>query len=64
MRGHTGAPGLAAALAAALSQGVAGLQLARNLLAGGHGGGGNGDRAEPGDRGALKPPAAEPPSST
>jgi hypothetical protein len=35
---------------------VAGLQLARNLLAGG-----NGDRsgeAEPGDRGALKPPAA------
>jgi len=47
---------------------VAGLQLARNLLAGGNGeGGGHGDRsgkAEPGDRGALKPPAAKPSSST
>jgi hypothetical protein len=53
-----GAQGLSEALAAALSQGVAGLQLARNLLAGG-----NGDRtgkAEPGDRGAVKPPAPGP----
>jgi hypothetical protein len=44
-----GAQGLSEALAAALSQGVAGLQLARNLLAGG----GNG---ESGDRGTLEPP--------
>jgi uncharacterized membrane protein YqiK len=57
-----GAQGLSEALAAALSQGVAGLQLARNLLAGGNGDSvGDSDRsgkAEPGDRGALKPPAA------
>jgi flotillin len=51
-----GAQGLSEALAAALSQGVAGLQLARNLLAGG----GNGASAEPGDRGALQPPDAAP----
>jgi hypothetical protein len=51
-----GAQGLSEALAAALSQGVAGLQLARNLLAGG----GNGASTEPGDRGALKPPDAAP----
>ena len=54
-----GAQGLSEALAAALSQGVAGLQLARNLLSGGNGeGGGNRAKAEPGDRGALKPPAS------
>jgi uncharacterized membrane protein YqiK len=51
-----GAQGLSEALAAALSQGVAGLQLARNLLAGG----GNGAKAEPDDRGALQPPDASP----
>jgi hypothetical protein len=51
-----GAQGLSEALAAALSQGVAGLQLARNLLAGG----GNGASAEPADRGALQPPDAPP----
>src|SRR5215217_4354022 len=56
-----GAQGLSEALAAALSQGVAGLQLARNLLSGGNGeGGGNRAEAEPGDRGALKPPASGP----
>jgi hypothetical protein len=60
-----GAQGLSEALAAALSQGVAGLQLARNLLSGGNGeGGGNRAKAEPGDRGALRPPAAKPSSST
>ena len=53
-----GAQGLSEALAQALSQGVAGLQLARNLLSGGNGtGGANG---EPGDRGALRPPDAAP----
>ncbi|HET9291087.1 MAG TPA: flotillin domain-containing protein, partial [Actinomycetes bacterium] len=51
-----GAQGLSEALAAALSQGVAGLQLARNLLAGG----GNGAKAEPGDRDALQAPGAAP----
>jgi hypothetical protein len=49
-----GAQGLSEALAAALSQGVAGLQLARNLLSGG----GNGAKAEPGDQDALQPPEA------
>jgi uncharacterized membrane protein YqiK len=48
-----GAQGLSEALAQALSQGVAGLQLARNLLAGG----GNGEQAEAADRAAIKPPA-------
>jgi hypothetical protein len=52
-----GAQGLSEALAAALSQGVAGLQLARNLLSGGNGGGANG---EPADRGAIRPPEAAP----
>jgi flotillin len=52
-----GAQGLSEALAAALSQGVAGLQLARNLLAGGNGGAGNVATAEPGE---LKPPADAP----
>jgi flotillin len=56
-----GAQGLSEALAAALSQGVAGLQLARNLLAGGNreagANGGSGAKAEPGDREALRPPA-------
>jgi len=37
-----GAQGLSEALAQALSQGVAGLQLARNLLSGGNGGNGEG----------------------
>ena len=51
-----GAQGLSEALAAALSQGVAGLQLARNLLAGGNGeGGGNGAKAEPARRGDRTP---------
>jgi hypothetical protein len=53
-----GAQGLSEALAAALSQGVAGLQLARNLLSGGNGAGGTG--AEPGERGTLQPPGAAP----
>jgi flotillin len=48
-----GAQGLSEALAQALSQGVAGLQLARNLLAGA----GNGEKAEAADRAAIKPPA-------
>src|SRR5215211_2584183 len=53
-----GAQGLSEALAAALSQGVAGLQLARNLLSGGNGGvGANG---EPADRGAIQPPETAP----
>src|SRR5215204_5113496 len=53
-----GAQGLSEALAAALSQGVAGLQMARNLLSGGNGSGrANG---EPGERGALRPPDAAP----
>jgi uncharacterized membrane protein YqiK len=52
-----GAQGLSEALAAALSQGVAGLQMARNLLSGGNGAG---TSAEPGDRGALQPPDAAP----
>jgi hypothetical protein len=53
-----GAQGLSEALAAALSQGVAGLQLARNLLAGGNGAGG-----EPGGRAKLRPPdAGQPPA--
>ena len=43
-----GAQGLSEALAQALSQGVAGLQLARNLLAGGNGNGsGNGKATSP-----------------
>src|SRR5919202_1052894 len=46
-----GAQGLSEALAAALSQGVAGLQLARSLLAGGNGAGGNGANGEAADRG-------------
>jgi uncharacterized membrane protein YqiK len=50
-----GAQGLSEALAAALSQGVAGLQLARNLLAGGNG------ATEPADRSALQPTEAPPP---
>jgi flotillin len=44
-----GAQGLSEALAQALSQGVAGLQLARGLLAGGNGSG-NGKVPEPADR--------------
>jgi uncharacterized membrane protein YqiK len=48
-----GAQGLSEALAQALSQGVVGLQLARNLLAGA----GNGEKAEAADRAAVKPPA-------
>ena len=53
-----GAQGLSEALAAALSQGVAGLQMARSLLSGGNGSGrANG---EPGERGALRPPDAAP----
>jgi flotillin len=48
-----GAQGLSEALAQALSQGVAGLQLARNLLAGG----GNGGKGEAAERAAIKPPA-------
>jgi hypothetical protein len=54
-----GAQGLSEALAAALSQGVAGLQLARNLLAGGNGpanGPANGAGGEAGDRGSLQAP--------
>ena len=51
-----GAQGLSEALAAALSQGVAGLQLARNLLAGG----GNGAQAEPGDRARCSRPRPRP----
>jgi uncharacterized membrane protein YqiK len=50
-----GAQGLSEALAAALSQGVAGLQLARNLLAGGNGTTTGAD-AEGGDRGSLQAP--------
>ena len=57
-----GAQGLSEALAAALSQGVAGLQLARNLLAGG-GNGASGAKAEPADRGSLQAPGAgQPPA--
>jgi flotillin len=48
-----GAQGLSEALAQALSQGVAGLQLARNLLAGA----GNGGQDQAEDRGAIKPPS-------
>ena len=51
-----GAQGLSEALAAALSQGVAGLQLARNLLTGGS----SGASAEPADRGRAQPPDASP----
>jgi flotillin len=52
-----GAQGLSEALAQALSQGVAGLQLARNLLAGGANGG-KGEAADrAADRAAIKPPA-------
>jgi flotillin len=51
-----GAQGLSEALAAALSQGVAGLQLARNLLSGGNGAPANGE--QPGDQGELRPPEA------
>jgi uncharacterized membrane protein YqiK len=47
-----GAQGLSEALAQALSQGVAGLKLARNLLAGGNGG-----QDEAAERAAVKPPA-------
>ena len=50
-----GAQGLSEALAAALSQGVAGLQLARNLLSGGNGAA-NGAGGEAGDRGSLQAP--------
>jgi flotillin len=46
-----GAQGLSEALAQALSQGVAGLQLARKLLAGA----GNGEQGEAGDRAAIRP---------
>jgi flotillin len=46
-----GAQGLSEALAQALSQGVAGLQLARNLLAGA----GNGGQDQAEDRAAIKP---------
>jgi flotillin len=48
-----GAQGLSEALAQALSQGVAGLQLARNLLAGV----GNGGQGEAAERAAIKPAA-------
>jgi len=48
-----GAQGLSEALAQTLSQGVAGLQLARNLLAGGT----NGGKGEAAKRAAIKPPA-------
>ena len=48
-----GAQGLSEALAAALSQGVAGLQLARNLLSGG-----NGAAGEAAERAKLQPPDA------
>jgi hypothetical protein len=48
-----GAQGLSEALAQALSQGVAGLQLARNLLAGA--GNGRGEAGEAGERPAIKP---------
>jgi flotillin len=50
-----GAQGLSEALAQALSQGVAGLQLARNLLAGP--GNGRGEAGEAGERAAIKPAA-------
>ncbi len=53
-----GAQGLSEALATALSQGVAGLQLARNLLSGGNGSAAT--SAEAGDRGAIQPPATAP----
>jgi uncharacterized membrane protein YqiK len=46
-----GAQGLSEALAQALSQGVAGQQLARKLLAGA----GNGEQGEAGDRAAIRP---------
>jgi len=52
-----GAQGLSEALAAALSQGVAGLQLARNLLSGGNGAAGEAG-GEAGDRGAIQAPDA------
>jgi flotillin len=52
-----GAQGLSEALAAALSQGVAGLQLARNLLSGGNGAA-NGAAGEAGERGSLQAPDA------
>jgi flotillin len=51
-----GAQGLSEALAAALSQGVAGLQLARNLLSGN--GAANGAAGEAGERGSLQAPDA------
>jgi uncharacterized membrane protein YqiK len=53
-----GAQGLSDTLAQAMSQGVAGLQLARNLLAGGKNGG-NGGR---GDKPAVRSPAPAPPA--
>ena len=53
-----GAQGLSEALAAALSQGVAGLQLARNLLAGGGNGAAGGPAGEAGDRESLQAPDA------
>src|SRR4029453_8151063 len=60
-----GAQGLSEALAAALSQGVAGLQLARNLLSGGNGAAGANGEFAPGGRapgaealaGNRRPPA-------
>jgi flotillin len=56
-----GAQGLSEALAAALSQGATGLQLARNLLAGQGNRGQNGRVAAPdGDRPAASPGAVEP----
>ncbi|HZA81952.1 MAG TPA: SPFH domain-containing protein, partial [Actinomycetes bacterium] len=54
-----GAQGLSEALAQALSQGVAGLQLARNLLAGAGAGNGKGDAGEGGERPAIKPADAK-----
>jgi flotillin len=52
-----GAQGLSEALAQALSQGVAGLQLARNLLAGGANGGQGKAAERAAERAAIKPPA-------
>jgi len=53
-----GAQGLSEALAQALSQGVAGLQLARNLLSGGNGG--NGEGGGNGAKKILTPEAEKP----
>ena len=52
-----GAQGLSEAMAADLSQGVAGLQLARNLLSGGNGAA-NRAAGEAGERGSLQAPEA------